>query len=79
MTKKRKTLKVIICVLLALAMIGFISIGVIAERYGIYVAGEAVTRGNKGYILGDGTVINCGATIDGEIDAIGGIHNRDEN
>ncbi|MBQ2003565.1 MAG: hypothetical protein II239_00900 [Peptococcaceae bacterium] len=56
MTKKRKTLKVIICVLLALAMIGFISIGVIAERYGIYVAGEAVTRGNKGDILGDGTV-----------------------
>ena len=42
--------------LLALAMIGFISIGVIAERYGIYVAGEAVTRGNKGDILGDGTV-----------------------
>ena len=75
--KKRKTLKVIICVLLALAMIGFISIGVIAERYGIYVADEAVTRGNKGDILGDGTVVNCGATIDGEIDAIGGIHNRD--
>ena len=79
MTKKRKTLKIVICALLALAMIGFISIGVIAERYGIYVADEAVTRGNKGDILGDGTVVNCGATIDGEIDAIGGIHNRDEN
>ena len=79
MTKKRKTLKVIICVLLALAMIGFISIGVIAERYGIYVAGEAVTRGNKGDIFCSGAVVNCGATIDGEIDAIGGIHNRDEN
>ena len=77
MTKKWKALKIFICALLALAMIGFISIGVIAERYGIYVADEAVTRGNKGDILGDGTVVNCGAIIDGEIDAIGGIHNRD--
>ena len=30
-------------------------------------------------IFCSGAVVNCGATIDGEIDAIGGIHNRDEN
>jgi hypothetical protein len=40
---------------------------------------SAVSDKKDADIFCSGAVVNCGATIDGEIDAIGGIHNRDEN
>ena len=40
---------------------------------------SAVSDKKDADIFCSGAVINCGVTIDGEIDAIGGIHNRDEN
>ena len=38
---------------------------------------SAVSEQNDADIFCSGAVVNCGATFDGEIDAIGGIHNRD--
>ena len=67
MTKKRKILKTVICALLALALIcsAFFAVLVyLYTDYGVYVAGEAVTRGNKDDILGDGTVyFNAGTNV----------------
>ena len=52
------------------------------ECFGTIEANEgaavsAVSDKNDADIFCSGAVVNCGAKIDGEIDAIGGIHNRD--
>jgi hypothetical protein len=66
MTKGTKIFRIIICILLALTMLFsaffavvfclYISKNVLQEKYGIYVAGVAVTKDNEDDILGDGTV-----------------------
>ena len=66
MTTGTKIFRIIISILLALTILFsaffaalfclYISKNVMEEKYGIYVAGVAVTRGNKDDILGDGTV-----------------------
>ena len=38
---------------------------------------SAVSDQNDADIFCSGAVVNCGAHIDGEMDALGGIHNRD--
>ena len=66
MTKGTKIFRITICILLALtmlataffslALVAFAKVMVLTSEYGIWVAGEAVTRENKKDILGDGTV-----------------------
>ena len=62
MTKGTKAFRIIISILLALTMIisaffaFFFCLYFAKDPYGIYVAGIAVNRDNKGDILGDGTV-----------------------
>lgn len=92
MTKGTRAFRIIISILLGLTMLwtAFISYAFLyyvdnkleqkqAERYGIYVAGVDVTRGNAHDILGDGTVSYnevrnrltfCNATIECEGSAI---------
>ena len=38
---------------------------------------SAVSDKKDADVFCSGAVVNCGAEIDGEIDALGGIHNRD--
>ena len=48
------------------------------DPYGIYVAGVSVNRGNDDAdIFCSGAVVNYGAEINAEIDAIGGVNNRE--
>ena len=66
MTKETKNFRILICILLALTMICSVFFAVLfvlhiekdvmAEEYGIYVAGVPVTPDNEDDILGDGTV-----------------------
>ena len=84
MTKGTKIFRIIISILLALTMIISAFFATLfylyfsKDPYGIYVAGVSVNRGNDDAdIFCSGAVVNRGATFDGEIDALGGIHSRD--